>query len=231
MVAVGGALIPRIARISGALGFVSLCRTWRGSAGGDDGMRRPLGLERLQRAQRPPELGEWRRDSGPGCRTRVLGCNRGSARGRGSHPRGDSPRTARPLGRRVGERGPNPVPAAKRSARSRRQVAATIRRASVVWSAPSGASSSIIAASSALNAALSSSGRTTYVWAQSPCLSAFCADRALPAGVLGPRDLAPLRRLASARALDRPKLDMSKIPSLGRVARLLDVSLLLALRA
>jgi hypothetical protein len=32
-------------------------------------------------------------------------------------------------------------------------------------------------------------------------LSAFCAERALPAGVFGPRDLAPLRRLASARAL------------------------------
>jgi hypothetical protein len=32
----------------------------------------------------------------------------------------------------------------------------------------------------------------------------------LPPGVLGPRDFAPWRRLASARALDRPKLDMTK---------------------
>jgi hypothetical protein len=34
-----------------------------------------------------------------------------------------------------------------------------------------------------------------------PCFSAFCAARALPSGVFGPRDLAPFRRLASARAL------------------------------
>jgi hypothetical protein len=32
-------------------------------------------------------------------------------------------------------------------------------------------------------------------------LIAFCAERALPSGVFGPRELAPLRRLASARAL------------------------------
>jgi hypothetical protein len=34
-----------------------------------------------------------------------------------------------------------------------------------------------------------------------PCLSAFCAARALPSGVFGPRDLAPFLRLAAARAL------------------------------
>jgi hypothetical protein len=33
-------------------------------------------------------------------------------------------------------------------------------------------------------------------------LSAFCAARALPSGVFGPRDLAPFLRLASARALE-----------------------------
>jgi len=50
-------------------------------------------------------------------------------------------------------------------------------------------------------------------------LRAFWEDRALPSGVLGPRDLAPLRRLASARALGRPKLDMSKFLRLqGKVA-------------
>jgi hypothetical protein len=32
-------------------------------------------------------------------------------------------------------------------------------------------------------------------------LSAFCAARALPSAELGPRDRAPFRRLASARAL------------------------------
>jgi hypothetical protein len=37
--------------------------------------------------------------------------------------------------------------------------------------------------------------------ARRPCFSAFCAERALPSAVLGPRDFAPLRRLASARAL------------------------------
>jgi hypothetical protein len=35
-----------------------------------------------------------------------------------------------------------------------------------------------------------------------PCLSAFCADLALPSEVFGPRDFAPFLRLASARALD-----------------------------
>jgi hypothetical protein len=50
-----------------------------------------------------------------------------------------------------------------------------------------------------------------------PCLSAFCADLALPSSVFGPLDLAPLRRLASARTLDTgaaardaaPALDMA----------------------
>ena len=50
-------------------------------------------------------------------------------------------------------------------------------------------------------------------------LRAFCADLALPSGVLGPRDVAPLRRLASARALvtvtaardTAPALDMAVI--------------------
>jgi hypothetical protein len=46
-------------------------------------------------------------------------------------------------------------------------------------------------------------------------LSAFCAERALPSAVLGPRDLAPLARLAAARALlttargAAPALDMA----------------------
>jgi hypothetical protein len=35
-----------------------------------------------------------------------------------------------------------------------------------------------------------------------PCLRAFCELRALPAALFGPRDFAPLIRLARARALD-----------------------------
>jgi hypothetical protein len=51
------------------------------------------------------------------------------------------------------------------------------------------------------NSSLSSSGRSTCLPALSPCLSAFRDARALPSDVLGPRDLAPFFRLASARAL------------------------------
>jgi hypothetical protein len=42
---------------------------------------------------------------------------------------------------------------------------------------------------------------TTSFCARRPCFRAFCDERALPSGVFGPRDFAPLRRLASARAL------------------------------
>ena len=67
-------------------------------------------------------------------------------------------------------------------------------------------------------------------WARSPCLRAFWEERALPSGVLGPFDLAPFLRLASARALGRPKFGMSKVPSLagesGRGGRPQDASAL-----
>ena len=51
-------------------------------------------------------------------------------------------------------------------------------------------------------------------------MSAFCAERALPSAVFGPRYLAPFFRLASARALLTgtaargavPELDMAGIP-------------------
>ena len=49
-------------------------------------------------------------------------------------------------------------------------------------------------------------------------MSAICDDRALPSGVFGPHDFAPLRRLASARALlmgaaqgAAPMLDMAGV--------------------
>jgi hypothetical protein len=46
-----------------------------------------------------------------------------------------------------------------------------------------------------------SSGSTRYFCGRKPCLSAFCAARALPSSVFGPRDLAPFLRLASARVV------------------------------
>jgi hypothetical protein len=56
-----------------------------------------------------------------------------------------------------------------------------------------------------------------------PCLMAFCAARALPSEVFGPRDLAPFFRLASARALltgtaaadAAPPLDMTRFLRTG----------------
>jgi hypothetical protein len=54
--------------------------------------------------------------------------------------------------------------------------------------------------SKASKALARSPGSTTHFCARMPCLSAFCAERALPAEVFGPRDLAPLMRLAAARA-------------------------------
>jgi hypothetical protein len=51
-----------------------------------------------------------------------------------------------------------------------------------------------------VNSAASSSGSTTCFCARMPCFNGFRADPALPSSVLGPRDLAPFLRLASARA-------------------------------
>ena len=77
-----------------------------------------------------------------------------------------------------------------------------MRRASTVCITPTGANSSRSAAWNWVNSAASSCGSTTYFCARSPCLSAFFDERALPSGVLGPRDFAPFLRLASARAWD-----------------------------
>jgi hypothetical protein len=63
-----------------------------------------------------------------------------------------------------------------------------------------GASSATSAASSSANSPILSSGSTASLCARMPCFSAFCADRALPSSVFGPRDFAPFLRLASARA-------------------------------
>jgi hypothetical protein len=63
-----------------------------------------------------------------------------------------------------------------------------------------GASSSISAAASAPNWLASSSGSTMYFCDRMPCFKAFRAERGLPSLVLGPRDFARLRLLASAWA-------------------------------
>jgi hypothetical protein len=135
-----------------------------------------------------------------GYRTTWCYCRRGSARARRRRrgPLPDAPQTDRPLGRRVGERGPNPVPAAKRSARSSRQAARATRPTTMRCRTPLGASSRVSAASSAANPAASSSGSTRCFAAQSPCFKAFRDERALPSVVFGPREIAPLRRLARA---------------------------------
>ena len=123
--------------------------------------RRLLGLERLERAQRAPELGH----------------------GRAAIARKVSNERA-PLPSRI-KASPRPPLATRRSsnssasirsARARRNAATATRRASTACSAPTGASSSISAASSASNSAASSSGSRTCFCARMPCLRAFCAD-------------------------------------------------------
>jgi hypothetical protein len=186
----------------------------------DLGLRRcRLGLERFQGAQRAPQLGEraaaiaQQRVEGAGI---VAVANQGETEAvAGEQVLGEQLGL---LGRRVGERGPNPVPAAKRSARARRQLAATTRCASTAWSAPSGASSASNSTSKASKAAACSPGSTMHCWARMPCFSAFCAERALPSGVFGSRDLAPLRRLAAARGGER-QMSMAMSSMMGESGR------------
>src|SRR5690606_27840325 len=89
-----------------------------------------------------------------------------------------------------------------RSARARRQAATATRRASSTSITPAGCSSANMAYCRASNAPGSSCGSTQWRIARRPCLIALCAERALPAAVLGPRDLAPFARLAAARAAE-----------------------------
>jgi hypothetical protein len=84
--------------------------------------------------------------------------------------------------------------------RAPRQAVVTMRAASSLWSAPAGASSARAAAWKARYSAASSSASSTCRRARRPCLRALREERARPAALCGPRDLAPLRRLASARA-------------------------------
>ncbi len=134
---------------------------------------------------------------------------RGSAAGSGRRGRRGRRGSGPGRGRRRGPLSSSSRSRSMRSARFRRQAATTRRCSSTDWSVPAGASSSSSAASKAANPAASSSARSRNFWARKPCLSAFWAERALPSWVLGPHDLAPLRRLASARALGRPKLGMT----------------------
>jgi hypothetical protein len=87
-----------------------------------------------------------------------------------------------------------------RSARSSRQAAINRRRVSTLCSPPSGAMSRNSNAASASNSSGFSSSSRALLLVRRPCRSAFLATRALPAALTGPRDFAPLRRLASARA-------------------------------
>jgi hypothetical protein len=163
------------------------CRRGCGLGLADRGLRLVLlGLERLQRAQGAPELGlggaavaEQRREGASAvaiadeARPRSERSPKRSCSR--SRPRCDRSEGAAKRPRRCAGRGGS---GGRPRARARRGM-------------PPRASYS----------AASSSGRTTWRCAQSPCFSAFCAERALPASVFGPRDFAPLRRLASALAL------------------------------
>ncbi len=87
-----------------------------------------------------------------------------------------------------------------RSDRRARQMANAMRAASASWSTPTGASSACRAAVKARNSAWFSSSRTTIFCARRPCLRALRAATARPWALTGPRERAPLRRLACARA-------------------------------
>ena len=139
---------------------------------------RLLGLERLQRAQRADELARrgaamaqqgleptWCRSSG-------------STRGPRISVR-PGPASPSPEHFDLKRLGPGEPPGRARDAPSR-----------MLWIAPSGASSSVSAASRASKSATSSSGSTMYFCARRPCFSEFCAERALLSGVVGPRDFA-----------------------------------------
>ena len=148
------------------------------------GRRRVPGLERLERAQAAGELGERRAAV--------------------AQQRGEGAGAVAVAGQDRAEIGLAALAASSsasiRSARARRQAATATRCASTAWSAPAGASSSSRAASSARNPAPSSSASTTYLLRPQAVLERVLRRARLALGGLGPRDMAPLRRLASARA-------------------------------
>ena len=173
--------------------FVSICEQASGApAGGHRGGGQVgagtsrLGLERLERAQRAPEL-----------RERGAAVAHHRVHGSGAVAIADQGETeaavrVAPLGEHLGL---DPVGAREPPGGGHDPL----REHRLEQ--PTGASSASSAASSASNAAASSSASTTILCAHRPCLRVFLALRALPAAVFGPRDLAPLRRLARARAL------------------------------
>jgi hypothetical protein len=95
-----------------------------------------------------------------------------------------------------------------------------MRAASTDWSVPAGANSSTSAASSASNSLRFSPATTTNFCARKPCFRAFWEEHALPSGVLGPHELAPLRRLAAARAGLKSAASVAWCAVLPRRARL-----------
>jgi hypothetical protein len=179
-----------LARIPAALRFDrQLTRLGEGARLGRHGglgPRRLLGLGRLEGAQRAPELGE---------RAAAIaqeGVERARAVAIADQGVPETPARKAVLGEQFCF---EPLGALEPPGRGDDPP-----REHGLESAPSGASSSSSAASSAANSAPLSPGNTTCFFERRPCLSAFCAERALPSEVFGPCDIAPLRRLASARA-------------------------------
>jgi hypothetical protein len=194
-----------IVRVAAALGFVrSLC-----ACGLAHLLRIPFGLERLERAQRAPKLGERAaaiaQERVEAARTVAVADHRvaeigvvvgipleqlsllAAGLGRGPQPRsgGQALGALQPP-----DRGDDPLRERVLQRAHRRQFLHQRRLECFK-----------------LGSALPRQHH--MLCARRPCLRAFCAERALPSGVLGPFDLAPFRRLASARALGRPKqLDM-----------------------
>ena len=150
-------------------------------------VERLLGLERLEGAQRAPELGHRR----AAIAQQRLERARAVAVADQGEPEPAVSRCAAPRTARL-RCGPPAPDATRRPRRAARARPAARRRAPAPRPAPPRAPA---------NSAASSSGSTRCFCARMPCFSAFCADLALPSSVFGPRDFAPFLRLASARAL------------------------------
>jgi hypothetical protein len=168
-----------------------------------------LGLERLEGAQGVPELGQRRAAI---AQQRVERARPVAIADHGQTEAGGARDVLREqlglLAAGLGNGAPTPF----RRPSTRPARAARWRRRSGARAPPAarpGASSAVSAASRASKAARSSSPSTAKRRAHRPCFRAFCGERALPSAVLGPRDFAPFLRLASARALGRPKFGMT----------------------
>jgi hypothetical protein len=148
-------------------------------------LERLLGLERLERAQRAPELGHRRAAIAQQGLERA--CAVAIAYQRQPETAACGPAFVEQLG--LNAVCPRQPPGGDRDPPGEHHLEHTDRR------------QLLHQASSPANSATSSSGSTRSFCARMPCFSAFRADLALPSSVFGPRDFAPFWRLASARAL------------------------------